>query len=179
MFLSVLQSCNDHGNEIQKIPGGGSMQWQAADLMLAHRIIHHYVHSNIYIKCNIQQSKEPLWFPALKYLLVQNNIDAASRKCFERFFYQLPLMLSKAFTVDLIVNGWELSGSSPFNIHTILSKCVNWKTFTNNDQDTIINAVQCLIENSLLSGICSDEDIHLELGDMVTTELKHMAKKMC
>jgi hypothetical protein len=90
---------------------------------------------------------------------------------------QLPIMLSNAFLLHLVILGWKLSGSSPFDVEIILSKCVIFSTFDEAKKGRIIAGVLRLISRSRLTGVCSDEDISLELGNEIETELVGMIKK--
>ena len=104
------------------------MQWQVADLILAHRIIHTYCSGKHYRDLNWDLVVDPWWLRSFNDQLIDNSIDQASKSCFVQFMRQLPIMLSNAFLLHLVILGWKLSGSSPFDVEIILSKCVIFPT---------------------------------------------------
>ena len=51
------------------------------------------------------------------------------------------------------------------------------KSFSEDEQERIIAAVERLMPEAALSGVCTNESIIRELGDLITTELKDMGSK--
>ena len=174
-FRKFISVCNKNGIEIQKIPGGGSLQWQPNDLMRAHNIIHNFLNSSAYSRP--EEYPSPHYMTRFQKLLLDANIEKASRDCFENFMRQIPVIISKAFTVSNIQSGWRSAGYIPnIDIEIILSHCLRWDTeFEDAERERILKAVSKLAESASISGVCTDEEIGNELGDLVDTELKNVS----
>jgi hypothetical protein len=181
VFL-IMDWLNKHFKcEIFKFPGGGSLQWQPNDLMVSFSMIHAFCSSSLYSRNLETTTFVPDWLPLIQSKLSGFGIDKASRDCFSNFFRQIPEIISKSFNITSILRGWQLSGLSPLDTNVMMSKCLKWNDnvlFSEEDQERIRVGIDHLKNvASLQTGICTDEDILIEFGTLVDTELKDMWKK--
>lgn len=175
-FSEVLPSITDQWIELNKLPGGGSLQFQPNDLMLAHKIIHQYVKTKAFKKKEL--FPEPSYLAKVEDVLKASKVDKPSRECFLNFFRQLPAILAKAFTPTKVHDGWVLAGLAPFhNVETILAQGATWKALEESSKELVRHAVKLLIPKAAQSGICTDADIVEALGEAsntVTTPITNM-----
>jgi hypothetical protein len=100
-------------------------------------------------------------------LLMRFPMAKASRDCFVNFFRILPLLLQKAFTIDVASIGWKVSGLVPFDIEQIFKQCSAWPDCNGDHAKAIIEEVPKLSQQTAEQGICTDEMICAELGEII------------
>eukprot|EP01039_Chlorochromonas_danica_P011413 gene11414-12757_t len=105
-FTKVIPTIEHNSIELQKLPGGGSLQFQPNDLMRAHNIIHNYVNSSQYHTEDL--FPDPPYLAYIEKLLGKTyKVEKSSVKSYCNFFRQLPTILSKAFSVHNVQQGWR------------------------------------------------------------------------
>jgi len=155
----TIRLTQENDIDLQKLPCGGSMQCQPNDKMRAHSYIHAYVHSSEYVDFMQNPCEDAIYIPTVERLMRENHIDAASRSCFLNFFRQLPTILSRAFTRNIIKSGWASTGLCPPYPQQMLANCTSLRDLSQTDMHNVLDALPELIEKARLNGILRDEEI--------------------
>jgi hypothetical protein len=173
-FRCALDICAEHNIEVLKFPGGTSLMYQPNDLMRSHQILKSVVKSMMskaakgralykeFEDCEM----DPIAL-RVERLLFGLHMPKASRDCFVNFFRILPLLLQKAFTMDVIRKGWKLSGLVPFDVEQIFQQCSAWHDCSHDEALAIMDAIPRISLKTAMEGICTDEMIFAELGNVV------------
>jgi hypothetical protein len=177
LTTTVLNDIKDDFIEVNKLPGGGSLQYQPNDLMRSHCQIHKLTTSNAFKKEEAKGYHNPAHLNAVSDILKKHKIEKASYNCFCNFMKQLPIILSDAFTTKTILQGWALSGVQPYSPIKIMEQCASWSKLQGDEQQKILDVIPQLASDAATSGIVRDEDIHRHLGHIISTEITDMANR--
>jgi hypothetical protein len=81
--------------------------------------------------------------------------------------------LQKSFTQETIKKGYQVAGLIPFDVDQILRQCSTWSECTAEVAERIKIAIPRLSEQVALEGICTDEMISEEIGDVIGPPARH------
>jgi hypothetical protein len=100
------------------------------------------------------------------------QVEPASRKTFMLFLTHLPDLLSAAFTVPHVTDGWRKTGYSPFSTEKILSRCTTWGMMTPTQQEALMQAADSkeLQAHAELHGGVSDEAMQAAIPQLNVQE---------
>lgn len=107
------------------------------------------------------------WHSTVQRKLKANNIGGQSFTCFSTFFRILPVVISKAFTVETIQSGWKCAGLFPLDLKQILTKCpvFSLKKVTNEMEAKLMVGITDLIQEAKITGMVDDGKMEAILSD--------------
>lgn len=164
-FMNLINVANQLNIELLKFPASTTMLYQPNDLMRSHCLIHKYVRSSKYVAGDIAGQIIPLWMDRAEVAMKRNGIAAASLKTFKKFLFHITAIIGSAFTRTNIISGWESSGIYPLDHLKTLNKIRVWETLDNSTANTVLMAIDALIEDAKVDGVVTDEQIRDKLGD--------------
>lgn len=154
-------SYNKSRIELIKLPGGSSFQYQPNDVMRAHQIVHDSIK-----KLKVAEFHKPPYLDEAIALMKRLKIEKSSRDCFQTFLAQVPLILSKAFGVSTIRDGWRRAGLVPLNIEVILTRCSAYQKLTADEKAKSKVAMTKLISIANDDGIITDMEMSAALSEI-------------
>lgn len=106
--------------------------------------------------------RQPPYRAEVEQLL--RSIKGDSRLVIVRWLSLLPEVLSGAFTMDLVLAGWELSGLSPTDPAAILRMCRAYSKLDDQAAAACVAAMSKLAPRMLENGQLTDEEIQAAVG---------------
>jgi hypothetical protein len=174
-FTKFMELARKQHIELQKFPGGSSLQFQPNDVMRSFSILKSYFDSSY------EQTifNIPEWITQVRFHLhdVLKDMEKASKDAFMTFFEQWKTIVSLAFTDRNIASGWRASGLFPLDYNVMLQRCTSWGSLSHSESTAIISRLPQLVEYCNTHGVCSDSAISDIFGESISTTIANMDKR--
>jgi hypothetical protein len=138
--------------------------------MKAFAILKAFFRNSKFRNMNPARMPRPPYWRQLEKIL--ENVPAASRRTFEKYFLRLPIIADTAFSVSFVANGWYKAGvCTPHNVRRILRNCPPMRDSITPEQfEEVVDAVYTIAVSGIQrsefgeGGGISDElmEMHLE-----------------
>ena len=99
--------------------------------------------------------------------LAFHKTDAASIQLFtQNYFLRIPVNFQDAFSIAVMVSGWQRAGMYPYCLRTLLNHCVIFWGLEDDKAERLIEGVLSLVEDAKLPGNVSDHSMATVLNPL-------------